>query len=214
MEDGILTISEAAEYLRVSERTIYDWAQKGEIPAGKIGTVWHFKKESIDRWSNERYSTSKKIKKRFTMRMDEIIFRERILFINAEDAHNALAVISNNLCAAPQINDHEELRCAAQRREMLIKASVGGGVAIPRVRLPSVSGIAVSAGVSRAPVPGFLPLDGEPVRLVILVAAGYTQYASYLQTIAFINARLKSGKLRNAIIASKNINEAHRLLTS
>ena len=43
MGDEILTIEEVAKYLRVSDRTVYDWAQKGEIPAGKIGTVWRFK---------------------------------------------------------------------------------------------------------------------------------------------------------------------------
>ena len=31
MGDDILTIEEVAKYLRVSERTVYDWAQKGEI---------------------------------------------------------------------------------------------------------------------------------------------------------------------------------------
>ena len=36
MGDDILTIEEVAKYLRVSDRTVYDWAQKGEIPAGKI----------------------------------------------------------------------------------------------------------------------------------------------------------------------------------
>ncbi len=48
MEDDILTIEEVAKYLRVSERTVYDWAQKGEIPSGKIGTVWRFKKSEIE----------------------------------------------------------------------------------------------------------------------------------------------------------------------
>ena len=28
----IMTIEEVAEHLRVSERTVYDWAQKSEIP--------------------------------------------------------------------------------------------------------------------------------------------------------------------------------------
>ena len=50
MEDNILTIEEVAKYLRVSDRTVYDWAQKGEIPAGKIGTVWRFKKSEVENW--------------------------------------------------------------------------------------------------------------------------------------------------------------------
>ena len=57
MDDDILTIEEVAKYLRVSERTVYDWAQKGEIPSGKIGTVWRFKKSEIEKWVNDRLSS-------------------------------------------------------------------------------------------------------------------------------------------------------------
>ena len=57
MGDDILTIEEVAKYLRVSDRTVYDWAQKGEIPAGKIGTVWRFKKSEVENWVNARLST-------------------------------------------------------------------------------------------------------------------------------------------------------------
>ena len=61
MGDDILTIEEVAKYLRVSERTVYDWAQKGEIPAGKIGTVWRFKKSEIENWVNEKLSSSQTV---------------------------------------------------------------------------------------------------------------------------------------------------------
>src|SRR5574344_2923862 len=60
VEDDILTIEEVAKYLRVSERTVYAWAQKGEIPSGKIGTVWRFKKSEIEKWVNDRLSSSSK----------------------------------------------------------------------------------------------------------------------------------------------------------
>jgi PTS system nitrogen regulatory IIA component len=59
MDDDILTIEEVAKYLRVSERTVYDWAQKGEIPSGKIGTVWRFKKAEIEKWVNDRLSMNR-----------------------------------------------------------------------------------------------------------------------------------------------------------
>ena len=48
MEDaGILTIKEVAEYLRVSERTVSSWAQKDEIPCGKFGSSWRFRRADI-----------------------------------------------------------------------------------------------------------------------------------------------------------------------
>ena len=40
MEEDILTIEEVAKYLRVSERTVYDWAQKGEIPSHIEMDLW------------------------------------------------------------------------------------------------------------------------------------------------------------------------------
>ena len=50
----IMTLPEIARYLGVSERTIYDWAQKGKIPAAKLGNAWRFKRSVIDQWKRER----------------------------------------------------------------------------------------------------------------------------------------------------------------
>jgi PTS system nitrogen regulatory IIA component len=210
MMDGILTIEEAAKYLNVSARTIYDWAQKGEIPAGKIGNIWHFKRESIDRWMHDRMSASKSAKKRIVMNTDAIILRERIALLKSDD--RALAVLLDTLREAPQVGDHAELVRAALAPKTLIGAAMGYGVAIPHIRLPSVTGIAVAIGVSRTPVSGFLPLDGEPVRLIILVAAGSSQSAVYMQAISYFNARLKSVKLRNGLINAKDAGDVYRLL--
>ena len=46
----ILTISEAAQYLRISLSSLYKLAQKGRIPAQKVGKHWRFRREAIDRW--------------------------------------------------------------------------------------------------------------------------------------------------------------------
>ena len=40
--------------LEKSERTIREWAEKGKIPAHKVGRKWHFSKEEMDRWLSER----------------------------------------------------------------------------------------------------------------------------------------------------------------
>jgi PTS system nitrogen regulatory IIA component len=45
-----MTVQEVADYLHVSTDLIYRLAQKGEIPASKVGGRWRFKKEKIDRW--------------------------------------------------------------------------------------------------------------------------------------------------------------------
>nr|WP_243896945.1 helix-turn-helix domain-containing protein [Burkholderia pseudomallei] len=49
-EGEILTIKQVAEYLRVTERTIYRLAAAKKIPAFKVGGTWRFRKADIDDW--------------------------------------------------------------------------------------------------------------------------------------------------------------------
>ena len=45
-----LTLDELAEYLKLSRTKLYRMAQKGEIPASKVGAQWRFDRDEIDAW--------------------------------------------------------------------------------------------------------------------------------------------------------------------
>ncbi len=49
-ESGILTINEVAEYLKVTERTVYRLAAAKKIPAFKVGGKWRFRSTGIGGW--------------------------------------------------------------------------------------------------------------------------------------------------------------------
>lgn len=46
----LMTVKEVAEYLKLNYMTVYKLAQKGRIPASKIGGNWRFKKDLLDEW--------------------------------------------------------------------------------------------------------------------------------------------------------------------
>jgi excisionase family DNA binding protein len=46
----IMTTRELAKYLRLHEITITKHAAKGVIPAIRLGKVWRFDKDAIDKW--------------------------------------------------------------------------------------------------------------------------------------------------------------------
>jgi len=54
MHEDILTIPEVAELLRVAEKTVYTLAQRGEIPAFKVGGQWRFSRGAILSWIEDR----------------------------------------------------------------------------------------------------------------------------------------------------------------
>jgi excisionase family DNA binding protein len=47
LEKDIMTISQVAEYLQISDMTTYKLVQEGKIPAFKVGRHWRVKKEDL-----------------------------------------------------------------------------------------------------------------------------------------------------------------------
>ena len=59
----IMTTKELAKYLRLHEITICKYAAEGKIPAVRVGRVWRFDKEVIDKWIGEGHKNPQKVKK-------------------------------------------------------------------------------------------------------------------------------------------------------
>ena len=213
-DDDILTLEEVAKYLRVSERTIYDCAQKGEIPAGKIRTAWRFKKSEIDKWVNDKL-TSTGLQPQITpINTQSILSVPHIIFLNYQNKRDALLALAENLAAAPQIKNRQELSTEILKREELMSTAIGRGIAIPHVRLSSVTDLVVSLGISRTDIVDFSPMDDVPVRLIIMIAASHNQHAYYLQTLSWFSTKLKNSELRDSLLKTQTPNEAYDLLTA
>lgn len=214
MEEDILTIEEVAKYLRVSERTVYDWAQKGEIPSGKIGTVWRFKKSEIEKWVNERLSSNqRKEEPAQSVVVRNILSPERIIFIDHTTKRDALVELANNLSTAPQVKYRDELVAEILKREELMSTAIGRGIAIPHVRLSSVTDLVMSVGICKKDIIDYQSIDEIPVRILIMIAAAYNQHTYYLQTLSFFSSKLKEKTLRDKLLGSLTAEEAYSLLT-
>jgi PTS system nitrogen regulatory IIA component len=213
IDEEILTIEEVAKFLKVSERTVYDWAQKGEIPSGKIGTAWRFKKSDIVNWIDDKLSEKRFIPQAGRIQLETVISPDRIVFLNHSSKQDVLLAMAENISTAPQIKNSRELAREILKREELMSTAIGRGIAIPHVRLSSVTDLVVSVGVNQGGVIGFKALDDEPVRLLFMIAAAYNQHAYYLQTLSFFSARLKNNELRRSILAAQTPLAVYDLLT-
>lgn len=212
MEDDILTIEEVAKYLRVSDRTVYDWAQKGEIPAGKIGTVWRFKKSEVENWVNARLSSDTMKQNYQAIQVKNILSPDRVVFINQTSKHDALVELSQVLSNAPQIKNAQEVTQEILKREELMSTAIGRGIAIPHVRLSSITDLVMAVGVCKKPIEDFQALDDQPVNLLIMIAAAYNQHSYYLKTISHFSAKLKKKELRDAIMNAQSELDVYNLL--
>ena len=49
-DKDILTIEEAAEYLRLGKRSVYKLAKSGQLPAKMVLNKWRFEREALRDW--------------------------------------------------------------------------------------------------------------------------------------------------------------------
>jgi PTS system nitrogen regulatory IIA component len=159
--------------------------------------------------------TSSNINQQITTKhIQSVLSLHRILFLNHSNKKDALLALADNLAAAPQIKNRQELTTEILKREELMSTAIGCGIAIPHIRLSSVTDLVVSVGISRVNIDDFNPLDNEPVRLVFMIAAAYNQHAYYLQTLSWFSNRLNNKDLRDSLLSSQTPQEVYDLLTA
>jgi len=212
MDDTILTIEEVAKYIKISERTIYDWAQKGDIPAGKLGNVWRFSKSEIDKWVNEKLKSSQSRDIGLSDLL-HLLAPERVLITNFSKKRDILTALINNLAEAPQIKDRKKLETAIWEREKLMSTGIGLGIGIPHIRINSVKDIAVSVALNKTDIIDYQTLDDKPVRIIFMVAAAQYQHAEYLKLLASISKLLKDESFRDKLLAEDDSMKIYNLLT-
>ena len=70
----LMNIEELAAYLKLEKQTIYNWLHEKKISGIKVGHVWRFDKDAIDKWlkaqtvnavpdSNKKRSSAKRRKR-------------------------------------------------------------------------------------------------------------------------------------------------------
>ena len=211
MNHEIMTIEEVAVYLRVSERTVYDWAQKGKLPGGKLGTTWRFKRADIEGWVNRRLGGSAPSSSAGGGLLSKILSPERVVFLEGSQKENALKTLCAVLALSPLVPDEKELETAVFHREELMSTGIGFEIGVPHVRLQSVSDLVLALGISREPLVDYSSLDAVPIQIVCMVAAGSTQHPQYIRALSAISARLKDRAVRHSLLEATDAGSAFKL---
>lgn len=212
-EHQIMTLEEVAAYLRVSERTVYDWANKGAIPCGKIGTTWRFKRSEIERWVDQKLSPPQHRPSPASVALADVLDPARVLLLDCVSKEAVLQQLLAVLATTPQVKNPDELSREVFERERLMSTGIGRGIGVPHVRLASVSDLVMAVAVNARDLEDYISMDERPVRIVCMVAARHDQHAQYLRTLSAISTVLKPEGTRAAVLGATSAAEVFGLLT-
>lgn len=210
LENEILTIEEVAIFLRVSERTVYDWAQKGKIPCGRLGSSWRFQRSEIMKWISNKLGTTNNNLTKEPIIMEQILTPERCTILECQNKESALNQLIAILSQTNEVTSESELREAIFHRESLMSTGIGLGIGIPHARIPSVSSIVMALGVCKNALMDYNALDDKPVNVLVMVAAGKNQHSKYIRLLSILCSRLKNPEIRNKLIQAQEIDELYR----
>ena len=214
MNHEIMTIEEVATYLRVSERTVYDWAQKGQLPCGKLGTTWRFKRADIEKWVNDRLSKSSQASTGIsTATASFVLTPERVILLDDPSKNEVLTKLVDLLAETPFVQDRDQLLKGILDREQLMSTGIGSGIGVPHVRIESVTDLVMAVAVCKKPVEDYTSLDEAPVQIVCMLVARTDQHTKYIRTLSAISSRLKDPLSREQIIACDDPTTICKLLT-
>ena len=195
-----MTLEEVAEFLRVSERTVAEWAGKGEIPGGKIGTTWRFRYSDIENWLNNKLSPRIKKETKSYDSLKPLITSSRVVFIDEEYKSDVLNKMIDLLADVPGVNSRSEIANAIFAREEIMSTGIGLSIAIPHCRLNNVKDITIAVGITKKPVHDYESIDDKPVKIIVMILAGRDLQTEYIKVLALVSSFLKKEGIRDKLL--------------
>ena len=207
----MLGVKDVAQLLSVSEKTVYRWISKKEIPVYRIGDTYRFNRIELMEWT-----TAKKIRISHTIFDGEDITSTVVPSLSEGIAsggiyYHVMGTVKEDVLQSivklmnlPDEVDRDYLLEALIARENLGSTAVGNGIAIPHIRNPIVFNIDkpiislcfLEEGMD------FKALDGKPVDTFFTIIAGSVK--SHLALLSKLNYALYSLEFRDAINPASN----------
>ena len=107
--------------------------------------------------------------------------------------------------------DLADIMRAVDEREEVLSTGIGFGVAIPHGRSPTISDLAVVAGVTRVPI-AYDALDGAPVRVLFLLVGPESAAGRHVKVLSRIARLVRREALRERLLQAKTRAEFHEAL--
>ena len=135
-------------------------------------------------------------------------------FLSASTKQEAVGELVARMCEVQPGFDRAQVEQAVSQREGLMSTGIGLGIGVPHVRLEGVTKLAMAVGIHPSGIRDYESLDGEPVRVVVLIVGGKEQHRDYIRLLAILVAFLKDETFRESMLGAKTPQQVYDLLVN
>lgn len=193
--EAYLTAKEAADYLKLAERTLVRLAHEGKIPGVKIGGQWRFRRalldEYLDTLAAESVSSSGAAPGEVVdVAMDEILTIDQIIpELEVTERGGVIHSMVAHVTSLGLVKDQTWLEAALAARERLVPTAVPEGVAFLHARRRAADKFPkqfIALGRSREGLVFGSPDMGKTHLFFLLALRNDTLHLRWLSRLAWI----------------------------
>ena len=212
----ILTIRQLAEYLMVSEKTVYRMLDRNQLPAVRVGAQWRFRRQDIDAWLTDEVRRVEHEGQRAVLdalesselAIHSLLSPENVwLAVSPASRDELLALMTREALLDAHV-DRDQLYRSIREREELCSTALLSDAAFPHPLDPRpfrFSRKRVLLAVLREPLDFLDPHDHQP-RVVAMILARSTQ--GHLLALSRAIKLFASESLIGRLASSRSPNEA------
>jgi len=148
------------------------------------------------------------------MKLSDLLGESQVLLgFRAQDKGEAIGKILDTLAACGRLSPGllPGVREALVARENVSSTGMEHGVAFPHARVDGLGEAVAALAVSPEGIP-FQSADGQPSRLIALLAIPREAVQEHIRTLAAIARLLSSAETREALLSARSPREALRLI--
>ena len=133
--------------------------------------------------------------------------------LTATDKQGVINELVDTLVSAGKVFDGKTLKDAVWTREQTRTTGIGHGLAIPHGKCAGMSALAMAIGKPSKPM-DFEAIDGQPVKLVVLLASPPARTSDHIQALARISRLMTMDAFREQMYAATTASDIFELLKS
>lgn len=131
----------------------------------------------------------------------------------AADKKGVIDELVDVLASAKRVADAKVLKDAVWTREQTRTTGIGHGLAIPHGKCAGMSNLAMAIGKPAKPM-DFEAIDGQPVKLVVLLASPPDKTSDHIQALARISRLMTMDEFREKVYSAQTPQQIFDLLKS
>jgi PTS system nitrogen regulatory IIA component len=150
--------------------------------------------------------------RRMSVELTDIFNEDSIVQLTCQTKDALIGEMADIMADRYNIGDASNLKTAFRSREALMSTGIGQGIAVPHIRIKDVESIVAIMGIAPEGISDYGSMDDEPVKIVVMIAAGKGQHGLYIQFLAKIVAFLKREPVRQKILSQPSAETVFSLM--